>query len=91
VAVLPNCPLRLGARIAQVVVGTYLEPCVEPIFHQDSYGYLPGRFAHDALGVCRKRCWRNDWVLDVDVGKFLVPSSHCLSVAGSCVKQRGWA
>jgi group II intron reverse transcriptase/maturase len=57
-------------RIAQVVVRSYLEPSVEPVFHPDSYGYRPGRSAHDALGVCRERCWRNDWVLDLDIRKF---------------------
>jgi RNA-directed DNA polymerase len=57
-------------RIAQVVVRSYLEPCVEPVFHEDSYGYRPGRSAHDALAVCRERCWRNDWVLDMDIRKF---------------------
>lgn len=48
-------------RIAQTVVKMYLEPEVEPIFHPDSYGYRPGRSAHDALTVCRERCWRFDW------------------------------
>jgi len=57
------------------------------VFHEDSYGYRPGRSAHQAIGVCRERCWRNDWVLDLDIRKFLVPSSHCLSVADGCVKQ----
>jgi RNA-directed DNA polymerase len=57
-------------RIAQTVVCAYLEPLVEPVFHGDSYGYRPGRSAHDALGVCRERCWRNDWVLDLDIRKF---------------------
>ena len=57
-------------RIAQVVARSYLEPCVEPIFHRDSYGYRPGRSAHDALGVCRERCWRQDWVLDLDLKSF---------------------
>jgi RNA-directed DNA polymerase len=57
-------------RIAQTVVRSYLEPEVEPVFHQDSYGYRPGRSAHQALGACRERCWRNDWVLDMDIRKF---------------------
>jgi RNA-directed DNA polymerase len=57
-------------RIAQTVVRSYLEPEVEPVFHEDSYGYRPGRSAHDAVGVCRERCWRNDWVLDMDIRKF---------------------
>jgi RNA-directed DNA polymerase len=57
-------------RIAQTVVARYLEPLVEPVFHNDSYGYRPGRSALDAVGVCRERCWRNDWVLDLDIQKF---------------------
>jgi len=57
-------------RVAQTVVRSYLEPLVEPVFHRDSYGYRPGRSAHDALGVCRERCWRSDWVVDLDIRKF---------------------
>ena len=57
-------------RIAQTVARGYLEPEVEPVFHEDSYGYRPGRSAHQALRVCRERCWRNDWVLDLDIRKF---------------------
>src|SRR5205085_7514848 len=57
-------------RIAQTVVRGYLEPSVEPVFHTDSYGYRPGRSAHQALRVCRERCWRNDWVLDMDLKSF---------------------
>jgi len=57
-------------RIAQTVVRGYLEPSVEPGFHEDSYGYRPGRSAHQALRVCRERCWRNDWVLDMDIKSF---------------------
>ena len=57
-------------RIAQTVVQRYLEPILEPIFHKDSYGYRPGRSAHDALAVARQRCWRHNWVLDLDVKSF---------------------
>jgi RNA-directed DNA polymerase len=57
-------------RIAQMVVKRYLEPIVEPVFHEDSYGYRPGRSAHQALAVARQRCWRYDWVLDLDVKGF---------------------
>ena len=57
-------------RIAQTVVRGYLEPDVEAVFHEDSYGYRPGRSAHQALRVCRERCWRNDWVLDMDIKSF---------------------
>ena len=37
-------------RVAQTVVRLVLEPEVEPVFHQDSYGYRPGRSALDAVG-----------------------------------------
>jgi RNA-directed DNA polymerase len=57
-------------RIAQTVVRRYLEPGVEPSFHPDSYGYRPGRSALDAVAVCRERCWRTDWVIDLDVKAF---------------------
>lgn len=57
-------------RIAQMVVKLYLEPLLEPIFHQDSYGYRPGKSAVGAVGVARQRCWRYDWVIDLDIKGF---------------------
>ena len=57
-------------RIAQTVAKRYLEPILEPLFHGDSYGYRPGRSAHQALSVARQRCWRYDWVLDLDLKSF---------------------
>ena len=57
-------------RVAQTVVAMYLEERVEPRFHPDSYGYRPRRSALDAVEVCRQRCWRKDWVIDLDVTKF---------------------
>lgn len=57
-------------RIAQEVVRRRLEPLVEPLFHADSYGYRPGRAAIDAIRTARQRCWRYDWVLDLDIKGF---------------------
>src|ERR1700758_605461 len=57
-------------RIAQEVVRRYLEPILEPEFHPDSYGYRPGKSAIDAVQTARQRCWRYDWVLDLDVRAF---------------------
>jgi len=54
-------------RIAQEVARRHLEPHLEPVFHADSYGYRPGRSAIDAVRQARQRCWRYDWVLDIDV------------------------
>jgi RNA-directed DNA polymerase len=53
-------------RIAQMVVKSRLEPAVDPLFHADSYGYRPGKSALEAVGQARQRCWRYDWILDLD-------------------------
>ena len=58
-------------RVTQTVVAMELEEAAEPRFHPDSYGYRPRRFALDAVGSCRKRCWKFDWVIDLDIQAFL--------------------
>ena len=57
-------------RIAQTVAARVLEESAEPVFHPDSYGYRPGRSAIDAVGRCRRRCWRANWVIDLDIRAF---------------------
>ena len=57
-------------RVAQTVVALQLQPRTESIFHDDSYGYRPGRSALDAVGACRQRCWKTDWLIDCDIQKF---------------------
>ncbi|MDD4680969.1 MAG: group II intron reverse transcriptase/maturase [Clostridia bacterium] len=54
-------------RVAQMVVKMYMEPKVEPIFHEDSYGYRPNKSAIDAIGQARKRCWKYDYVIEFDI------------------------
>jgi len=54
-------------RIAQMVVKLIFEPCVEPYFLPDSYGYRPNKSALDAIGVTRQRCWQYDWLLEYDI------------------------
>ncbi len=68
----------VGDRIAQTVAKAYLEPVVEPKFHPDSYGYRPGRSALDAVATARKRCWRRDWVIDLDIRGFFDNLDHDL-------------
>ncbi|MFA5363317.1 MAG: group II intron reverse transcriptase/maturase [Candidatus Omnitrophota bacterium] len=65
-------------RIAQMVVKIILEPKLEPIFHEDSYGYRPGKSAKEAIGVARKRCWRNNWVVDIDIKGYFDNIDHDL-------------
>ena len=61
---------NVADRIAQTAAAMLLEEKLEPIFHPDSYGYRPGRSAHDALAVIRRRCWKQGWILDLDVRAF---------------------
>jgi group II intron reverse transcriptase/maturase len=63
---------RLGVptvsdRIAQTVVKLMIEPIVDPVFHEDSYGYRPGKSAKQAIAETRKRCWQYGWVVEFDI------------------------
>ena len=63
-------------RVAQEVVRARFEPVVEQFFHRDSYGFRPNRSAPEAVKTCRERCWKYDWVLDVDIQKFFDTIDH---------------
>jgi len=67
-------------RVAQTVAALALQPRTESIFHRDSYGYRPRRGALDAVAKCRERCWKKDWVIDLDVRKFFDSVDHDLMV-----------
>ena len=67
-------------RIAQTVVAARLESVVERFFHTDSDGYRVGRSAIDAVAKCRQRCWKHDWVIDLDIQKFFDTCPHDLIV-----------
>jgi len=54
-------------RIAQTVVKKVLEPILNPVFDDNSFGYRPGRSAHDAIAITRQRCWQYDWVVEFDI------------------------
>ena len=54
-------------RIAQMVARLNLEPLLEPIFYDDSYGYRPNKSAIEAIRVTRKRCWKYDWLIEFDI------------------------
>ena len=62
------------SRIAKIVIQQVIEPKWEPIFDSDSFGYRPGCSAHQAVELCRRRCWERDWVLDLDINGFSIRS-----------------
>jgi RNA-directed DNA polymerase len=63
-------------RVAQMTARLCFEPLVEPSFHPDSYGYRPGKSAHQAVAQARKRCWEYDWVIDLDIKGFFDTINH---------------
>ena len=65
-------------RVAQMAVKEVLEPRLESLFHSSSYGYRPGRSAKQAVAAARQRCWRYDWVVDLDIRAFFDSIDHDL-------------
>jgi RNA-directed DNA polymerase len=70
----------VGDRVAQTVVAMHLGPITERQFHPDSYGYRPGRSAHQAVEQARQRCWRYPWALDLDIRSFFDSLDHLLAM-----------
>src|SRR6516225_9418184 len=77
-------------RIAQQVVKSRWEPEVDSLFHPDSYGYRPGKSALDAVGQVRQRCWRYDWIIDLDIKAFFdnIPNDLLLQAVRKHAKER---
>ena len=66
----------ISDRVAQQAIKMYLEPRFEKIFSPNSYGYRPGKNAHQALEQVRTNCRRTDWVIDLDIKGFFDNISH---------------
>lgn len=66
----------ISDRVGQMVVKEYLEPRFEKIFSIHSYGYRPGKNAHQALEAVRQNCRKTDWVIDVDIKGFFDNINH---------------
>ena len=70
----------IGDRVAQMVIKLAFEPLVESVFLPDSYGYRPNKSALDAIEITRKRCWKQDWVLEFDIKGLFDNISHDLLI-----------
>lgn len=68
----------IADRIAQTVVRGLLEPTLELLFHENSYGYRPNKSAADAIAKARIRCWKQSWVIDLDIKGFFDNIPHDL-------------
>lgn len=63
-------------RVAQEIIRAELEKIVEPLFHPSSFGYRPGKSAHDAVEQCARNCWERWYVVDLDIKGFFDNIDH---------------
>jgi len=66
----------ISDRVGQMVVKMFIEPRLEKVFSSNSYGYRPGRNAHQALAKVRENCWKQNWVIDLDIKGFFDTIDH---------------
>ena len=67
-----------------------LQPAWDPTFSDASYGFRPGRSAHQA--VARAQAYIAEgyaYVVDLDLEEFLDTVTHCTPVHASCSKSPG--
>lgn len=59
-------------KVVQEAVREVLEAVYEPVFLDVSYGFRPGRSAHDALRALNRVLYRGDvnWILEADIVSF---------------------
>lgn len=64
-------------RLIQQALLQVLQPKLDPSFSEHSYGFRPGRSAHDAIGAAHAIIeGGKTWVVDVDVEKFFDRVNH---------------
>lgn len=63
-------------RVAQTVIKDLIEPNIDRIFHNSSYGCRPNKSAHQALKQVRENCWETAWVVDLDIKNFFDSIDH---------------
>jgi RNA-directed DNA polymerase len=69
-------------RFLQQAIGQVLTPLFEPLFSETSYGFRPGRSAHDAIKQAQEYVQEgNEWVVDIDLEKFFDRVNHDMLVA----------
>jgi len=66
----------------QQALKTLLEPLFDPDFHPSSYGYRPGRSAHQAISKAQLfiRRYHRQWVVDMDLSKCFDTLNHDLII-----------
>jgi len=69
-------------RIIQQAINQELVPLFDPLFSQHSYGFRPGRSAHQAVLQAKEYIQEGcDWVVDIDLEKFFDRVNHDMLMA----------
>jgi len=69
-------------RFIQQAVAQVLTPLFEPHFSPHSYGFRPGRSAHDAMRQAQAYVQEgHDWVVDIDLERFFDQVNHDMLMA----------
>lgn len=65
-------------KLVQRMMHKVLESIYEPLFHENSYGFRPGRSCHDAVKALRAHLDANEveTVIDVDLSNYFGSISH---------------
>lgn len=64
-------------RLIQQMLLQKLTPIYEPSFSEHSYGFRPGRSAHDAVRAAQRYAQEGrDWVVDIDISQFFDHVHH---------------
>ena len=66
----------VGDRVGQQVIKDLLEPRLEEVFDDSSYGYRPLKSAHQALAAVRNNVRNYAWVIDLDITAFFDNVDH---------------
>jgi len=76
-------------RLIQQALHQILSPIFEPEFSANSYGFRPGRGAHDAIRKAKEyQLAGKRWVVDIDLAKFFDEVNHDLLMARIAKKVR---
>jgi len=69
-------------RLIQQAMLQVLQPIFDPAFSDSSYGFRPGRKAHDAVGRAKRYVEEGlEWVVDTDLEKFFDRVNHDMLMA----------
>ena len=64
-------------RFIQQLLLQAMTPIYEPMFSEHSYGFRPGRSAHDAVKAAQRYAREGkEWVVDMDISKFFDHVNH---------------